>query len=231
MSLTNLAALSAVIKGEFDRCLVVDGVSSIASIPCPVDQWGIDVAISGSQKGWMCPPGLTMVSVSPRAWESIARAKMPRFYFDLAVARGSLQKGETPWTPALSVMYGLNAGVNMLLTEGMENVHQRHARVGEATRRGAVALGLEPFADQSHASNTVTAIKVPAGVEWKRLSEMLRQEHEVVFAGGQASLSGKIFRIGHMGWVSDADIEDALSALEQALAKLRKSRPVPARGS
>ena len=227
----DLAALSAVIKGEFDKVLVVDGISSIASVPCPVDEWGIDVAVSGSQKGWMCPPGLAMVSVSPRAWEAIAEAKMPRFYFDIPAAKASLDKGQTPWTPALSVVYGLKEGLRLLLAEGMEEVYQRHVRVGEVARQGAKALGLELFADARFASNSVTSIKVPQGISWPDLSSALIKEHDVVLAGGQASLAGKLFRIGHLGWVNEADIEHALSALEQALAKLRSGGPVAAGGS
>ena len=227
----DLAALSRVIKGELDRTLVVDGVSSISSLPCPVDEWGIDVAISGSQKGWMAPPGLAMLSVSPRGWEAVARATMPRVYLDLARARTSLEKSQTPWTPALSPLYGLRAGLEILLKEGMEQVYERHARLGAHTRRAIKALGLELFAHESHASNTVTAIKVPPGVEWRSLSETLRQEYGVVLAGGQGGLSGSIFRIGHMGWVAEEQIDHALSALEKSLATLRSSRPVATGGA
>jgi aspartate aminotransferase-like enzyme len=219
------------IKGEFDKTLVVDGISSIGSLPCPVDDWGIDVAISGSQKGWMSPPGLAMVSVSPRAWEAIAEARMPRFYFDLGMAKGSLEKGETPWTPAIGVMYALREGLRLMFGEGMENVYRRHAQIGESARRGAESLGLDLFAHPSVASNTVTAIRVPPDVEWKALSELLRNEHGVVFAGGQGLLSGKLFRIGHLGWVSVGEIERALAALEDALAKLRSGGAVPAGGA
>ena len=227
----DLAALSAVIKGEMGKNLVVDGVSSIGSIPCPVDEWGLDVAISGSQKGWMCPPGLAMVSVSPRAWDVMARAKMPRFYFDLPAAKKALDKGETPWTPALSVMFALREGLRMVLAEGLDNVYRRHARLAAKTRRGVKALGLELFADEKHASNTVTAIKVPEGVDWKMVSGILRDKYQVVLAGGQGSLTGKVFRIGHLGYVNDADIDQALAALERALAAARARGPVPTGGA
>ena len=226
----DLKALAAVIKGEFDKTLVVDGISSIASMPCPVDEWGIDLAMSGSQKGWMAPPGLAMASVSPRAWKAIAEATMPRFYFDLTAARDTLEKKQTPWTPALSVMYGLKEGLRLLLEEGMENVYQRHVKIGETARRGVQALGLELFADEGCASNTVTSIKVPMGVEWQALSGALREEHGVILAGGQGALSGKIFRIGHLGWVGESDIKHALAALEKVLEKARKSGAVPAGG-
>lgn len=227
----DLQALSKVIKGEFGKTLVVDGISSIGSIPCPVDAWGIDVAVSGSQKGWMAPPGLTMVSVSQGGWEAIARARMPRFYFDLAVARQSLQKGETPWTPSITVLYGLKAGLDLLLAEGLEAVYRRHAMVGARARAVVKRLGLELFADERCASNTVTAVKVPPGVEWKAVSRVLREKHRVVLAGGQGSLKGKIFRIGHLGWVTSAEIEQVGEALRAALAAVKSGPSVAARSA
>lgn len=217
----DLAALSKVIKGEFGKNLVVDGISSIGSLPCPVDEWNLDIAISGSQKGWMAPPGLALVAVSPKGWEAIAAAKMPRFYFDLAAAKASQEKGETPWTPALSVVYALDEGLRILMAEGVQQVFKRHARIGEYTRKGVRALGLELVADEKHASNTVTAAKLPAGVEWKALSSTLRNEYKVVLGGGQGTLTGKILRVGHLGFVNEKDIEDALNALGKSLKKVR----------
>jgi len=217
----DMAALSRVIKGEFGKTLVVDGISSIGSIPCPVDEWGIDLAISGSQKGWMAPPGLAMVSVSQRGWEAAGRAKMPRAYFDFAAARTSLQQDETPWTPGLTVMYGLQAGLEVMLKEGMASVYQRHATIGAYTRKKIVELGLELLADGRHASNTVTAVKMPAGVDWKAASKMLRERHHVTLAGGQGSLTGKIFRIGHLGWVSTEEIDQVAHALKSVLGSVK----------
>ena len=216
----DVAALSAVVKGEFDKTLVVDGISSLGSIPCPVDKWGIDVAVSGSQKGWMTPPGLAMVAVSPRGWDVVAAAKMPRSYLDLTLAKNALSRGQTPWTPGVSTMYGLRKGLEMLLEEGLESVFARHARYGDLTRRLVRQAGLELFADQAHASNTVTAIKMPAGVAWPDLSRRLREEHGVVLAGGQGPLGGKIFRIGHLGWVQDGELKQAVDALKESLAAL-----------
>ncbi len=227
----DLEALSQVIKGEYDKTLVVDGISSISSIPCPVDQWGIDVAVSGSQKGWMTPPGLAMVSVSPRGWEAVSRATMPRVYFDFATAKKALDNGQTPWTPALSVLYGLRRGIALLLEEGLEAVYRRHAEIGAHARDRIKALRLELFADEGCASDTVTAVKMPAGVEWKALSRTLQEKHQVVLAGGQGPLSGKIFRIGHLGWVTVSEIDHVASALEASLAALRSGPTVPARSS
>lgn len=226
----DLEALAAVIKGEFDRTLVVDGVSSIGSIPCPVDEWGIDVAVSGSQKGWMAPPGLAMVSVSPRGRDVIEKASMPRFYLDLVEAIRSADLGQTPWTPALSVLYGLREGLRLILDRGVEQVHAAHAHYGALTRRLVQQAGLEPFADPHHASNTVTSIRVPEGVSWKDLSAMARREYGVDLAGGQGPLSGKIFRIGHLGLIDDRDLEEAVEAVVRCLARLQ-SRPVAAERS
>ncbi len=224
----DLGALAAVIKGEFDRTLVVDGVSSIGSIPCPVDEWGIDVAVSGSQKGWMAPPGLAMVSVSPRGREVIEKATMPRFYLDLAKALNAAGQGQTPWTPALSAIYGLREGLRLILDHGVEQVHAAHRHYGDLTRRLVTEAGLDLFADPRHASNTVTSIRVPDGVTWKDLSGMARRDYGVVLAGGQGPLSGKIFRIGHLGLVDDRDIEEAVDAVTGCLERLRE-KPVPAK--
>jgi len=219
----DLEALAGIIKGEFNKMLVVDGISSIGSIPCPVDAWGIDVAMSGSQKGWMAPPGLAMVSVNQRAWEAVEKATIPRFYFDLARARDAAAKDQTPWTPGITALYGLRAGLDLMLAEGLGNVHQRHARIGARTRELVREMGLELFADPSFASDTVTAIKVPQGVEWKALSGHIREQHDVVLAGGQGSLSGKIFRIGHLGWVTDDEIDQVAESIKSALAAVRGS--------
>ena len=220
--LTNdLASLGAVIKGEFDKNLVVDGISSISSIPCPVDDWNIDVAISGSQKGWMTPPGLSMLSVSPRAWDVIKKSKTPKFYFDLVAAQENAKNGMTPWTPAVSVMYALQEGLRLLMQEGMDNVYKRHARYAQMVRDGVKAQGLKLFAKPGYESNTVTAIVVPEGIQWAQLNMMLLKEHSVALAGGQGALAGKVFRIGHMGWVTGEDLEDALSALKAAITKLQ----------
>ncbi len=213
----DLKAIAAVAR-EFDKLVLVDGVSSVGSIDLPVDAWGCDVVVTGSQKGWMTPPGMAMVSLSPRAWQAHEKAKMPRFYLDLGRARRLFdEKGQTPWTPAISTLYALDVGLDLIEKEGLHNVFQRHARVARVAREGAKSLGLTLFARESHASNTVTAINVPPGVDGKKLLQMLRQEHQVVLSGGQAKLEGKIFRIGHLGWVSENDMDVVIAALNKAL--------------
>jgi len=214
----DLAAISSAAK-EFDKLLLVDAISSLGSIGLPVDEWHCDVAITGSQKGWMVPPGMTMLSVSEAAWKAHSTAKMPRFYWDFTRAKSYLEKGQTPWTPVLSIVFALSVALDMMLREGLPNIIARHARVGKATRQGVKSLGFSLFADESRASNTVTAVAVPSGLDSNKLRKILREEHQVVLSGGQQKLEGKIFRIGHLGWVTEADIKEVLSALRVALPK------------
>ena len=216
----DLANLTAVVKA-FDKLLLVDAISGLGSIDLPTDVWQCDVVITGSQKGWMVPPGLTMLSVSEKAWQAHSQAKMPRYYWDFARARSFLEKGgQTPWTPAVSVFYALATALEMMEQEGLPNIFARHARVAKEAREGVKSLGLSLFADESVASNTVTAVRVPEGVDGKKLVQILREENGVVLAGGQKSLEGKIFRIGHLGWVNEADIQDVIAALRVALPKV-----------
>ena len=212
----DLGAISKVVK-ESGKLLLVDAISSLGSIDLPVDDWHCDVAVTGSQKGWMVPPGLAMVSVSQEAWQAHANAKMPRFYWDFTRAKSYLERGQTPWTPAVSVVYALAVALEMMLKEGLVNTVARHARVGKAAREGVKRLGLSLFAEESHASNTVTAIAASDGLDAKKMLKILREEHEIVLSGGQQKLDGKIFRIGHLGWVTEDDIEAVISALKVAL--------------
>jgi len=215
----DLASLSKVVK-EFDKLLIVDCISSLGSINCPVDEWQIDVAVSGSQKGWMAPPGLAFISISPKAWEFYAKARMPRFYWDIGQAKQYLEKKETPWTPGITTIYALYTGLDLLMKEGLQNNFARHARIAKITREGVKALGLKQVADEKFASNTVTAVWLPPGIEYKALSTMMQEEKQVIITGGQDTLAGKIFRIGHLGWVNESDIKECMSALEYVLPKL-----------
>ncbi len=212
----DLASINSIVK-EFDKLLLVDAISSLGSINLPVDDWHCDVTVTGSQKGWMAPPGLTMVSVSQKAWQAHSKAKMPRLYWDFAPAKSYLEKGQTPWTPAISTVFALSVSLEMMLKEGLTNIIARHARVSKAAREGIKSLGLSLFAEESHASNTVTAVATSDGLDTKKMLKILREEHEVVLAGGQQRLDGKIFRIGHLGWVTEDDIKTVISALKVAL--------------
>jgi len=212
----DLASISRVVK-EFDKLLLVDAISSIGSINLPVDDWHCDVIVTASQKGWMAPPGIAMVSVSQEAWQAHSKAKMPRFYWDFTRAKNYLERGQTPWTPAISTIFALSASLEMMLKEGLPNIIARHARVSQATRDRIKSLGLSLFAQESYASNTVTAVAATNGLDAKKLVKIMREEHKVVLTGGQQSLDGKIFRIGHMGWITEDDIEAVISALKVVL--------------
>ena len=212
----DLASISSVVK-EFDKLLLVDGISSLGSIYLPVDDWHCDVAVAASQKGWMTPPGLAMVSVSQEAWQANTRAKMPRFYWDFAKAKSYLEIGQTPSTPAITMVFALSVSLEMLLKEGLPNIVARHARVGKAARDGIKSLGLTLFAEESYASNTVTAVAASDGLDTKKMLRILREKYQIVLSGGQQKLDGKIFRIGHLGWVTENDIKTIISALKVVL--------------
>ena len=212
----DLEQISTVVK-EFDKLLLVDAISSLGSIKLPVDEWHCDVIITGSQKGWMVPPGLAMVAISEKAWQANANARIPRFYWDFAKAKSYLEKGQTPWTPAVSVVFALKVSLEMMLREGLANVIARHAHIAQITRDGVKAMGLPLFAEESHASNTVTSIAASDGLDVLKLLKILREEHHTVLGGGQQKLSGKVFRIGHLGWVTEEDINMLLKSLMIAL--------------
>jgi len=214
----DLKSISAIAK-EFDKLVLVDAISGLGSIDLPVDAWQCDVVVTASQKGWMVPPGLAMVSVSEKAWQAHAKAKMPRYYFDFSKAKSYLEKGQTPWTPCVSAFFGLTVALDMLLAEGLPNIFARHARIAGLARSGVKSMGLSLFPDEKYASNTVSAIKASEKLNVAKLLQMLRDEYKVVLAGGQGNLAGKIFRIGHLGWIKEKDIKEVLDAIAKALPK------------
>jgi aspartate aminotransferase-like enzyme len=214
--ITGIGALTA----KTPALLLVDGVSGVGGIEVKTDAWQIDMLITSSQKAFMLPPGLAMVSVSPKAWEVVNQNKAPRFYFSLPEAKKSLAKWNSAFTPNVSLFMGLEAALDMMLAEGLPEVYARHIRLAQATRAAVRALGLDLLTDDHCASPTVTAIFGPAGIEVEELRKVLRQEFGVTFAGGQGILKGKIFRIAHMGFVDKMDVIIAVGALEMALARL-----------
>jgi aspartate aminotransferase-like enzyme len=205
-----------------DRLLIVDAVSSMSSVPCPVERWGLDVVVSGSQKGWMSPPGLSFVYMSDRAWAAYEQSTMPKFYFDAGKCRESLAKLQNPWTPAMSVYYAMDAAFEMMRAEGLESIFTRHEAAGNYVRGRVKEMGLKLVpVDERHASNTVTAAWWPEGVDGKALAKRAREEFGVVLGGGQGKLEGKIFRVGHLGWFKEADLAQALDVVEKVLAESR----------
>jgi len=219
-----VAELAAVIHEiQPDALIIVDSVSGLGAVPFQMDAWGIDVVVTGSQKAWMAAPGLAMVAASERAWAAMETAKMPRFYLDLRKHREAHALGETPWTPAIAVVYQVDAGLALMEAEGAEAIFARHETCASAARAGLEALGFELFADPAHYSRTVTAAKVPEGFDWKAINTAVKGEG-VILAGGQGPLTGKIFRLGHLGSVTLGEILDAIGVLEQV--SIRFERPV-----
>lgn len=219
----DLEAIAAVVKGEFDKLLLVDGISSVGSIPIATDAWGCDVVATASQKGWMLPPGLAFISFSDRAWQAHAESTMPRYYFDMAMYKNYYEIGQPPYTPAISVMFALDVALKRIFDEGMGSIYERHATIGRTTREGVKALGLTLFPDEAVASDTVTAVNVPPDIDGARLVATLRDEHQVILTGGQGSLNGKIFRIGHLGYTTEPEIAEVLTAIDATLPKARKA--------
>ena len=218
--LTNPLRELARVGRDAGRVVVVDGVSSISSIAIETDAWGIDVAVSGSQKGWMAPPGIALVGVSERAWEQQARARSPRFYFDWKEAKTWADKGMTPFTPAIPVLFALQEGLAMLEEEGLDSVYDRHARLARATQTGLQALGFQLYAREGFRSNTVTSALPPPGLDVNALRKLLDDKYGVVIAGGQAKMAGKMIRVGHLGAIAEGDVVQVLWAIEQALEEL-----------
>lgn len=200
--------------------LLVDAVSSLGGVDIKTDEYHLDMVMTSSQKALMLPPGLSAISVSPKAWERVKKCKERTVYFSLTDYKKLRDQGHTPWTPAVGLLYGLEAALDMILTEGLEEVFSRHQRLARAMRAGMGALGLKVVAPEECASPTVTAVWAPEGVNPDGLRRILREELGVYLAGGKGSLSGRVFRFGHMGYVGEFDIITGIAAVEMALARL-----------
>ena len=203
---------------------LVDGVTAVGVISLPLDDWGIDALVTGSQKALMLPPGLGFVAFSDRAWEKTKQAKLPRFYFDLNLERKNQQKGSGAFTPAVSLIFGLRASLEMMEREGLEKVYARHARMCRATRAAATALGLKLLAPQSP-SPAATGIYMPDGIDADQVLDYLRDKMNVTLAEGQDQLKGTVIRIAHVGYMGAFDVITAIAALEMALRKFGAEIP------
>ena len=212
-----IGAIAAAVREVADPLIIVDAVSSLGSIEMRMDDWGLDAVVTASQKGWLSPPGIAMAALSERGWAAAERSNMPSFYFDLTTHHDYAERGQPPWTPALPTMYAMDAAVPMLVAEGPEAIYARHHRFASWTRSAAKALGLELLAEAQYASDTVTAIRVPEGMTGAAVSKRLREDHDVVIAGGQGKLAPSIWRIGHLGYLDEAEFAACFSALQQAL--------------
>lgn len=226
--MNSIADLAAAIRDEAPEALVlVDSVSALGAVPFQMDAWGCDLVVTGSQKAWMAAPGLAMVAASERAWEAMETARMPRFYLDLRKHRDSAKSGETPWTPAIAVVYQVDEGLRLMTAEGAGNVFARHAACAAATRAGLETLGFELFADPASRSTTVTAAWIPDGLDWKAFNGEVKRRG-VVLAGGQAKLKGRIFRMGHLGSVTVDEILGAIATLEASSVQFGRAVEVGA---
>jgi aspartate aminotransferase-like enzyme len=223
--LNDLASLATVVRSaDGSRPLwLVDAVSSLGAVELPMDEWGCDVVVSASQKAWMAPPGLALLGVSPRAWEFMSQARCPRFYWDLGAARTYAELGQTPFTPAVSTLYGLQAALARMAEEGLPAIAARHRLLAERLRAGLSSLGLCMLVDERVASPTVTAVLTPDGLTPTELQHLLF-EQGVEVATGQGILRDKIVRIAHMGYCAEEDIDDVLDALHSVLEHTRARR-------
>jgi aspartate aminotransferase-like enzyme len=212
-------ALCVAIRGAQSPAplIIVDGISGLGAIRVQTDAWGVDVLVAGSQKAWMAPPGLAFISFSPKAWEAYKTAKMPRYYFDLGQAKEYGDKNQTPATPNVAAMYGLHVSLKQMVAEGPEKVAARHQQIGEYCRQGCLKLGLNLFAEPGHYSNTVTAATLKQGVSAKKILESLRTKYDII-CGSTKAPGVEMLRIGHMGYVSEADLDAVFAALRELLA-------------
>ncbi len=197
--------------------LVVDTVSSLGVHPLRFDAWGVDVAVTGSQKGCMLPPGLGFIAVAPRVWKAVEQSKLPKYYFSLPAMKKAIADKTTAYTPAITLIRAAKVALDMLMAEGLENVYARHAMLAEASRAGVKALGLKLFTKEGE-SNVLTAVEAPEGIKIDAVIKRMRDEFGITLTGGQGSMKGRIFRLGHMGYVNQFDILAALGALEKALS-------------
>ncbi|MEL7352653.1 MAG: alanine--glyoxylate aminotransferase family protein [Cyanobacteria bacterium P01_A01_bin.116] len=222
--LNDLEAINKVVKDHGEALIIVDAVTSLGSYNIPVDEWGIDVIGSGSQKGFMLPPGLGFVTASDKAWEAYKTATLPKFYLDLGKYNKSADKNSTPFTPPVNLYFGMKVALEMMKAEGLESIFARHTRQKEASRAAMKALGLPLFAPDTHASPAVTSV-VPDGVDAEKIRSIMKNQFDIALAGGQDHMKGKMFRMGHLGFVSDRDVLTAISALEATLTELGHKSP------
>ena len=200
---------------------IVDAISGLVAMDLPTDKLGIDVVVAGSQKAFGIPPGLAFCTVSDAAWKAYETAKMPKFYWDFGAMRKAQAKGSTAWTPSVSLVFGLEAAVQLIAEEGLPACFARHKRNGDMVRAAMKALGLNLFADETHASNAVTSIHAPQAFGEDKLRGIINKQFDIVTTGGQGGLKGKIFRIGHLGFCYPRDIMATIAAFEYALYELK----------
>ena len=219
--INDLKAINNEVKNHSKAITIADCVTSLGACNIPMDEWGIDVIASGSQKGYMIPPGLSFVAMSQRAWEANALSNLPKFYLDLKQYLKTVNKNSNPFTPAINLYFALEASLTMMQTEGLKNIFTRHARHQKATQEGIKAMGLKLFTKEGFGSPAITAVQ-PEDLDAESIRKLIKNDFDILLAGGQDHLKGKIFRIGHLGFVNDRDIISVISALESTLDKMGK---------
>ena len=216
-ALHDIEALAGITQNT-PSLLVVDAVSALGADDLQMDNWGVDVVVSCSQKGLMTPPGLAFATLSQRAWEATEKSDLPKYYLDYRKAHESGLVGSVPYTPAVTLLIALQIALNRICTEGIQNTIQRHQRMALATRNAVKSIGLPLFA--SSPANTLTSMRLPKEIDGKAFVKMMRDRHGITYAGGQGELSGKIVRIAHLGWMNENDVIVAISAFERGLAEI-----------
>jgi aspartate aminotransferase-like enzyme len=215
---TNIREIAAAVHAKYDVAVVVDGITSVGCHEMRFDDWGLDVIVTGSQKGLMIPPGLAFATLSDRAKKMLETSKLPKFYFSLKKALKAHKDNDTPFTPAITLVVGLEKALRMIREETVEHIWRHHKVLSEAVRNGCEAIGLKLFG--APASHAVTAVNVPDGVEYSKFNKILKQKYGITTAGGQEHLKGKIFRVSHLGYYDEVDIVGVVAALEWTLRDL-----------
>jgi aspartate aminotransferase-like enzyme len=218
--LNDLETINRHVKAHGKALIIVDAVTSLGVVNIPMDEWGIDVIASGSQKGYMIPPGLGFVAVSPKAWEAYKTANLPRYYLDLGKYRKDVAKNTTPFTPPVNMFFALHAALRIMREEGRDQIFARHTRLKNAAQAAVKALGCSLYAAEGSGSPAITAVIPPEGVESPQVRSLMKKRFDIALADGQDHLKGKLFRIGHLGFVSDRDLLAAIAALETVLQEL-----------
>ena len=213
----DIKTIAQKVRAVSNALVIVDGITSVGSLEIRMDEWGLDGVLTGSQKGLMIPPGLAFITVSERAWKLIDESKLPKFYFSLKKAKKAITGEGTPWTPAVSLIIGVDVALQMIRQEGIENVWARHQRLADAVREGCKAIGLTLFA--SSPSNALTSVNLPEGIDDKQFTKIVKGKYGLTLAGGQGEMKGKIFRVSHLGYYDDFDVLSVISGLELTFAE------------
>lgn len=216
--LHNIKDIARLVRNSSDALVVVDGISSVGIVEMRMDDWGLDVVITASQKGLMLPPGLSFIAVNDRAWLKIERSNLPRYYFDLREAKKALNSAGTPWTPAISLVIGLDKALSEIRVQTLESIWIKNNRLARAMRAGCEAMGLSLFPESP--SDALTVIVLPDRIDYEQLNKLLQDKYHITIAGGQGELKGKIIRIAHFGYQDESDIIFIISVLGCALSEL-----------